>query len=139
MEPGNAVRTSRSVDWGETDAAGIVFFPNYFRWFDRATHDLFAALGYPITVMLREGFTVPLVEAGCRFTSPLVYATQIEIASRVLEVRSRTIRVEHQVETATAVAAVGHEVRIWTRIAGGAISAEPIPDNVRRLLSAGGT
>ena len=43
------------VQWGETDAAGIVFYPNYFRWFDQATHELLAQLGYPVTRMIEDG------------------------------------------------------------------------------------
>jgi acyl-CoA thioesterase FadM len=37
---GAAHRIVLPVEWGDTDAAGIVFYPNYYRWFDRAAHAL---------------------------------------------------------------------------------------------------
>lgn len=35
------------VKWGDTDAAGIVFYPNYYKWMDEATHEMFDQLGHP--------------------------------------------------------------------------------------------
>ena len=36
-----------TVGWGDCDPAGIVFYPNYFRWFDDASWRLFEAGGLP--------------------------------------------------------------------------------------------
>ena len=33
-----------TVEFGNTDAAGIVFYPNYFMWFDKGTHWLFKSM-----------------------------------------------------------------------------------------------
>lgn len=40
-------RRTRSVEWGDCDPAGIVFFPRYFAFFDTGTHELFALAGVP--------------------------------------------------------------------------------------------
>jgi 4-hydroxybenzoyl-CoA thioesterase len=37
--------TTWTVDWGDCDPAGIVFYPRYFAWFDRAAHRFFEAKG----------------------------------------------------------------------------------------------
>lgn len=29
------------VNWGDTDKAGIVYYPNFFKWFDIAGHQFF--------------------------------------------------------------------------------------------------
>lgn len=31
---------TRMVEWGDYDEAGIVFYPNYFRWMDGAFHQV---------------------------------------------------------------------------------------------------
>ena len=34
-----------TVEWGDCDPAGIVYYPSYFRWCDQATYRLFLAAG----------------------------------------------------------------------------------------------
>ena len=34
-----------TVEWGDCDPAGIVYYPAYFKWFDQATYRLFLAAG----------------------------------------------------------------------------------------------
>ena len=36
------------IEWGDCDAAGIVFYPRYFAMFDASTHHLFEAAGWRI-------------------------------------------------------------------------------------------
>ena len=36
------------VEFGDCDPAQIVFFANYFRWFDQCTTALFRAAGLPL-------------------------------------------------------------------------------------------
>lgn len=130
-------RTSRHrVEWGETDAAAIVYYPNYFRWFDRATHDIFADLDYPISGLLRRGLAIPLVDAGARFRHALAFGDEVRIESRVAEVRARTFRVEHTVHRAGVLVCEGYEVRMWVRVnSDGSLTGERIPDDVRVLLT----
>ena len=35
------------VEFGDCDPAGIVFYPNYFRWMDVGTRRFFASCGVP--------------------------------------------------------------------------------------------
>jgi acyl-CoA thioester hydrolase len=127
---------SRCVEWGETDAASIVFYPNYFRWFDAATHDLFRRLGYPIARMIQEGRAVPIIDAGARFLAPLAYGDAITICSRIAEVRTRSFRVEHRIERDSTIVCLGFEVRIWVQApkSGESLTAMALPDDVRELL-----
>ena len=36
---------SINVAWGHCDPANIVFYPNYFNWFDQSSHLLFDKAG----------------------------------------------------------------------------------------------
>jgi acyl-CoA thioesterase FadM len=63
--------TQFRVEWGETDTAGIIFYPNYYRWFDRSSHALFRAAGMPISELIKLGFVHPILETGARFLQPL--------------------------------------------------------------------
>ena len=58
-----------TVEWGDCDPAGIVYYPAYFRWSDQATYRLFLKAGLTRDDMRggqwREG--TPLVAAECSF------------------------------------------------------------------------
>lgn len=127
---------SHRVQWGETDAAAILFYPNYFRWFDQATHDLFRSIGYSVSDMHERGFTIPIVEARGRFVSALAYDDELQITSRVTEARTRAFRVEHRVTKEARLVCEGYEVRMWVRISPGSgrLEGHRIPDDLRARL-----
>lgn len=105
-----------SVEWGESDTAGIVFYPNYFRWFDRATHTLLKSIGLPVTELQEKyNFAQPIIDTGCRFFSPLRYDDDVRIESVVVEVRERTFRIEHKVYKGETLVGNGFEARAWIR------------------------
>jgi YbgC/YbaW family acyl-CoA thioester hydrolase len=116
----------------------VVFYPNYFRWFDRAAHELLRQLGMPVASMLEKGFATPLVESHCRFLVPVVYDDELDILSRVEEIRTRAFRLGHSISRGGEPVAEGYEVRIWVRMESKKTSrlhAAPIPDDLRRALS----
>ena len=128
-------RIHHRVQWGETDAAGIVFYPNYFRWFDQGVHEIFRAAGFSVAAMRERGYSIPLIEAGARFRAALEYDTEVVIESRVSEVRSRSFRVDHVVRRGEEIALEGHDVRIWARLLPDVgVDAERIPLEMRRLI-----
>ncbi|HZU12790.1 MAG TPA: thioesterase family protein [Chloroflexota bacterium] len=133
----NSVR--RRVEFGEADPAGILFYPNYYRWFDQATHDLFRSLGWTIALHLEEGYAIPLVETGATFRGPVRYDDCVEITSAVTEVRSRSFRVQHTVRHEGHEVCIGFEVRVWARLdeRGRAIQTEMLPRDLRERLVAG--
>lgn len=128
----------RRVEFGETDAAGVVYYPTYFRWFDQATHEMFRSLGYPVAMMWERGYTLPLVEVHNRYRASLRYDDEIEIISCVAEVRTRAFRVEHRVLRGEEVCCEGYEVRAWARlprVGDAGLTAEAIPDDLRAVLT----
>jgi YbgC/YbaW family acyl-CoA thioester hydrolase len=59
------------VHWADTDAAGIVWHGNFFRWFESAEEEMYRALGRPRQALLDElGVMMPRVDVRARFASP---------------------------------------------------------------------
>ena len=59
-----------TIEWGHCDPAGIVYFPNYFSFFDSSANALFLrALGFNKYEMLRKYDIVgiPVVDVAARF------------------------------------------------------------------------
>jgi 4-hydroxybenzoyl-CoA thioesterase len=118
---------SHRVHWAHCDAAGIVFYPHFYAWFDQATERLFTAnrLSY---AELRRDFGVagmPLLETGARYESACRLGDEVELRSWVEEWAGRTFLVKHHVLHADGRTAVeGFERRVW---------AVPDPDSPKGL------
>ena len=90
---------SVTIEWGHCDPAGIVYFPNYFTYFDTGTNALFLrALGYNKFEMLRRyGIVgIPLVDVGARFIVPSTFGDVVTIESTVAEIRRSSFRMQHR-------------------------------------------
>ncbi|MEZ5660091.1 MAG: acyl-CoA thioesterase [Burkholderiaceae bacterium] len=129
------------VEFGECDPAGIVFFPNFYRWFDRATHDMCAAAGYSMPdVRAHRGWVgYPIAEAGARFLKPATFDENIVVRTRVKEWRRKVFLVEHRVERDGTLLAEGWQTRfIGVKLPdeGGRLAALEIPDDFRLALQA---
>lgn len=85
------LRVRRRVAFSETDAAGIVHFANYFRYFEDAEHALWRAAGLSIhSVDSPVGW--PRVSASCDYHRPLRFEQEFEVAVVIAEISTRTIR-----------------------------------------------
>ncbi|MFB4162437.1 acyl-CoA thioesterase [Alteribacillus sp. JSM 102045] len=123
------------VAWGDTDAAAIVFYPNFYRWMDQATHELFEAAGYPASKLQKEEQVIlPLLETFCQFKSPLVHEDRVSIHSEVTEINNKVFKVEHQFRKGEQVVAEGYEKRAWTSTAEGKPKAAPVPSFIKNVL-----
>jgi 4-hydroxybenzoyl-CoA thioesterase len=138
-DPAEPYRTT--VRWGECDPFQIVFYPNYFAWFDEATWHHFARLGLPRGALeQRFGFAgFPLVRAGVEFHAPCRAGDQLEIRSDVVRWGRSSFDLRHRVmrEGGRLLAAEGRETRVWTVSREGGIASDRIPDEIVSL--AGGT
>lgn len=134
--------TTIQVRWSDVDAAGIVFYPRFFEWYDLGCESLFGALGLPWPEAFpRYGIVgVPIVESGSRFTAPARYGDVLTIRSTVAWVKDRTFRMEHTISAGETLCASGFEVRAWVarpEQPDGRLAAKPIPDEVSRKLKGG--
>ena len=134
--------TTIQVRWSDVDAAGIVFYPRFFEWYDQGCESLFASVGMPWPEAVpRYGLVgVPIVESGSRFTAPARYGDVLTIRSTVAWVKDKTFRMDHTISAGATLCASGFEVRAWVarpEQAGGRLAARPIPDEVSRKLKGG--
>jgi 4-hydroxybenzoyl-CoA thioesterase len=129
-----------TVEWGDCDPAGIVYYPAYFRWCDQATHRLFLAAGITRddtrSGHWKEG--TPLVAAECSFRRASQTGETLLVESHVSRFGRSSFTINHVFRDASGeIAAEGKETRIWARKDGDARSLKsvPIPDDVRRRLA----
>ena len=72
--------TSRiRVRYAETDQMGVVYYANYFVWFEVARTDLLRSIGLTYKEMEADGYALPAVEAHCAYRQPARYDDEIDI------------------------------------------------------------
>ena len=122
------------VKWGDTDAAGIVFYPNFYKWMDEATHEFFSAIGYPTNDLFREHIALPLLEAHCEFKKALEFNARVNIQTNVVLIKEKVFTLSHQFYCEEQLVAKGYEVRAWVSTANGKPKAVAIPEQVTLKL-----
>ena len=83
-------KQERTVEFAETDMAGIVHFSNFFRYMESTEHAFFRSLG--LTLHSREGDEMrgwARVDARCEYHRPLTYQDRVEIRLTVYDAGTR--------------------------------------------------
>src|SRR5262247_58935 len=96
------------VRYAETDKMGVVYYANYFVWFEVARADLLRSLGWSYREMEAAGVSLPVIEAHCdyhrstRYDDVLEVRTEGRLLSQVrMEFTYQVVRVEDQTHAAS--------------------------------------
>jgi 4-hydroxybenzoyl-CoA thioesterase len=133
-------RRALTVEWGDCDAAGIVYFPRYFEWFDASTAALFRRAGFEKHDLMKTYGIVgyPLVDARARFILSSTFGDTVEIETSISRWGRSSFDVRHRLLRGTELAVEGFETRVWTvRVPGetGGLKSQPIPAEVIERFS----
>jgi 4-hydroxybenzoyl-CoA thioesterase len=129
-----------TVEWGDCDPAGIVFFPRYLAYFDACTWALFtAALGMKKVQLLAHYGTIgcPMVDLRTRFLIPSTYGDEVVVETQIREFRRSSFDVQHRLLKDGDLAVEGLETRVWAATdpeRPGRLKSRPIPADVIRSL-----
>ena len=120
-------RRDVEIEWGDCDAAGIVFYPRYFAMFDASTAYLLeAALGMKKIAWTKKfGIVgIPMVDTGAKFIVPSRYGDVITIETTATAIRRSSFDIAHRVFKGEELAIEARETRVW---------AGPHPDDPDRI------
>jgi acyl-CoA thioester hydrolase len=67
------------VRYADTDQMGVVYYANYFVWFEVGRTDLLRETGWSYREMEAEGFSLPVIEARCIYRAPARYDDTLEV------------------------------------------------------------
>ncbi len=86
------------VRYAETDQMGVVYYANFFVWFEIGRVELFRSLGFSYRDMEKlDDCHIVVAEAACNYQKPAVYDDLLRIRTRVLQIRRKTIRFGYEV------------------------------------------
>ena len=97
MVPCPNYRTSRRVEFRDTDAAGIVHFSVFFTWMETAEHELLRGLGLSVVSKDETGtITWPRVAVRCDYQGPVRFEEMVEIEVQVAKIGSKSVTYDFQ-------------------------------------------
>jgi len=87
-----AFRVSFRVSWADTDAAQVVHFSNYFRFFEKAEEEFYRHLGFTFKQIHERGLWFPRVEAFCQFQKPARFNDLLEVELTIEDLREKSVK-----------------------------------------------
>ena len=67
------------VRYAETDRMGVVYYANYFVWFEVGRTDLLRQSGWSYRDMEVDGYALPVIDAQCAYLESARYDDDLEV------------------------------------------------------------
>ena len=94
----NHADTTIRVRYAETDQMGVVYYGNYFTWFEVGRVELCRQLGFEYKKMEAEDDSyIVVAEASCRYKRPARFDDLLTIRTRIAEAQRRTVRFTYEI------------------------------------------
>jgi acyl-CoA thioester hydrolase len=120
------------VRYQETDQMGVVYYANYFVWFEVARTEFFRASGLDYRQLEEDRkIYLPVVEANCRYRAPIRYDDKVTLTVKLSSVKKARINFEYEVNCGGRLCATGMTEHTFVNSAGAPI---PIPAEVKKVL-----
>jgi acyl-CoA thioester hydrolase len=123
------------VRWGDVDAARIIFYGAYIRFFEFAETELFRAVGLPYSVMFDElDVWLPRVHIECDFRHAAQLDDLLEVSVYVGRIGTKSLRLNFEVRRKgeAQIIAEAHFVLVCVRRH--TFETVPVPEELKRRL-----
>jgi acyl-CoA thioesterase FadM len=95
-----AHETAIQVQWGDTDAGGLIYYPKFFHFVIVGLNDYFSLAtdgAHPMEYYRRAGYLLPAIEAAATFQSPLRAGDDAVIETSVADYGDSSLSVSFSV------------------------------------------
>ena len=124
------------VRWGDVDAASIIFYGAYIRFFEFAETELFRAVGLPYSVMFDElDVWLPRVHLECDFHQAAQLDDLLEVSVYVGSFGNKSMRLDFEVRRKGEGAIIADAHFVLAAVRRDTFDAVRIPDELRERLA----
>jgi len=122
------------VRYAETDQMGVVYYANYFVWFEVGRTDLLRRNEWSYRDMEADGYSLPVIDAQCSYKAPAKYDDELEVQSKGEMISPVRMKFTYEVVRASdrEVLANGYTIHATLDRAGKPCR---LPERVRTLFS----
>ncbi|MFP4520608.1 MAG: acyl-CoA thioesterase [Fibrobacterota bacterium] len=108
-----SAETEIRVRYAETDKMGVVYYANYFVWFEIGRTDLMAKAGMSYDKMEDEGYFLPVLEAKADYKSPAKYGDVLFLETKVRLLKGFKIYIDYKISKESVEVASGATVNAF--------------------------
>jgi acyl-CoA thioester hydrolase len=122
------------VRYAETDQMGVVYYANYYVWFEIGRTDFCRQMGFAYRDMEeQDGLLIMVAESRCRYKAPARYDDELQVRTWVRDCRKRVLTFGYEIyrECSDEVLAEGETVHVITDRNG---RPRALPDKYRKLF-----
>jgi acyl-CoA thioester hydrolase len=124
------------VRWGDVDAAGIIFYGAYIRFFEFAETELFRDVGLPYSVMFDElDVWLPRVHLECDFHHAARLDDLLEVSVYVGRFGNKSMRLDFEVRRKGDELVIAHAHFVLAAVRRDTFETVLVPDELRRRLA----
>ena len=126
-----------TIEFGDCDEQGIVFYPRYFYWMDCAFHGLVRGYGWNQRTLKSQlgAAGTPLVKATANFLSPATYDDRLVVSAGIARWGKASFELGYKGSVDGRPVFEGWETRVWlASAADGKLKAGAIHDAFRTAL-----
>ena len=124
------------VRWGDVDAASIIFYGAYIRFFEFAETELFRAVGLPYSVMFEElDIWLPRVHLECDFHHAAQLDDLLEVSVFVGRIGNKSMRLDFEVRRKGDEVVIAQAHFVLAAVRRDTFETVIIPDELRQRLS----
>ena len=133
-------RTTRRVEFADTDMAGIVHFSNFFRFMEAAEVEFLRSRGLSVKMELEGlGISFPRVSASCDYFRPARFEDVLDVAVTLEKIGRKSVTYGFEFSLGGAVIARGKVSSVCCRVrADQELESMEIPAAVRDKLEGTG-
>jgi acyl-CoA thioester hydrolase len=108
------------VRYADTDHMGVVYHANYFIYFETGRAEMMRKLWKPYSQLEKEGWILPVIEAGCRYHRGAQYDDLLTICTRAAITSGVRLRFDYTLyrNGESAPLAEGYTVHCFTDLEG---------------------
>jgi YbgC/YbaW family acyl-CoA thioester hydrolase len=123
------------VRWGDVDAAGIIFYGAYIRFFEFAETELFRDVGLPYSVMFDElDVWLPRVHLECDFHHAARLDDLLEVSVYVGRFGNKSMRLDFEVRRKGDELVIAHAHFVLAAVRRDTFETVLIPDELKARL-----
>ncbi len=124
------------VRWGDVDAARIIFYGAYIRFFEFAETELFRAVGLPYSVMFDElDVWLPRAHLECDFRRAAQLDDLLEVCAFVGRFGTKSLRLNFEVRRTGEDALLAEAHFVLVSVRRDTFETVPIPEELKRRLA----
>ncbi len=90
-------KTTCRVLYGDTDAAGVVYYGNYMRYYEQGRTEYMRDLVQTYREIESQGLVLPVIECYSRYKAPATYDDLLTIETSLAELNSITCRFNYRI------------------------------------------